>query len=202
MTKASLTTTNSHISLMAIPTQQRLLSLLAIVALIGAGGAVYWSTSDLGSGASASQRDNTAGTELDLSDSDATDSSDWSLALRSPLYDPPPKAEPAPRQVPTTKPKTKPPARPSLNMTLVGTIIDSDGSLAIIADQNGKFDVKGEGDSLELSPPGVRIGQIGSETITLEYEGATSTIRLEKEKQNNKPAGNGNGRIRNRRRIP
>lgn len=201
MTKASLTTTNSRISLMAIPTQQRLLSLLAIVALIGAGGAIYWSTSDLASGVSASQRDKTAGTELDFADSSGAENSDWSLALRSPLYDPPPKADPAPRQVPT-KPKTKPPARPSLNMTLVGTIIDSDGSLAIIADQNGKFDVKGEGDSLELSPPGVRIGQIGSETITLEYEGATSTIRLEKEKQNNKPVGNGNGRNRNRRRIP
>ena len=138
---------------------------------------------------------------VDVSESTSSRDTDWSLSLRSPLYDPPPKPKPvAPRQIPKSKPKPKPPSRPALNMTLVGTIIDAEGSLAIIADQSGKFDIKGEGDSLELSPSGVRIGQIESETITLEYQGATSTIRLEK--KDVKPAANGGGRNRNRRRIP
>ena len=43
---------------------------------------------------------------------------------------------------------------------LVGTIIQAEQSLAIVADATGEFDVKGIGESLELSPQGITVEQL------------------------------------------
>ena len=131
------------------------------------------------------------------------DEIDLARSLRGPLYDPPPPPIAAPQVRPTPRPKPTP-TLPPLNLTLVGTIIDSEQSLAIIADAAGNFDVKGVGDSLELTPAGVRIGQIESEVITLEYQGRESTIRLDRDRLDRevsqRPGGagrQGNNRRRN-----
>lgn len=175
--------------------QQRLLYAIAILCLVGTAGAVYWSTAAIGTAEVSSPRPTT--TDLPAAPSasvaEVTPGQSIARSLRAPLYDPPPSKPPPKKTVRQTPPPK--PVKPKLKLTLVGTIIDANGSLAIIEDAQGKFDVKGEGDSLELTPAGVRIGQIDSDQITLQYQGAESTIRLEK-KNAAKPSSNrrNNGR--------
>ncbi len=188
---------------MDIATQQRLLSCLAGTFLLGTIGAVYWSAAAIepaGVAGRPAGKQPVIGEEPVVSAPPA-DNTRLAMPLRGTLYDPP---EPKPTPPPTVKvqPKTTPPpSKPKLNLTLVGTIIQSDQSLAIIADESGKFDVKGVGEPLELSPLGVRIQKIESEQITLQYQGDESTIRLEK-KSSGPKGGGGGRRANNRRRIP
>jgi hypothetical protein len=174
-----------------IAAQQRLLYAIAGSFLLGTTGAVYWSTSAIAPAAVTVDRraNSPAVTGREPAPTPAAGADDDLLrSLRAPLYDPPPTPPTAPTNArPVPRPKPTPP--PRLNLTLVGTIIDPDQSLAIIADADGNFDVKGVGDSLELKPAGVRIGQIESEAITLQYQGKESTIRLEKEAS--RPTGGG-----------
>ena len=69
---------------------------------------------------------------------------------------------------------------PKLNLTLVGTIIDSKGRLAIITDPSGKFDIKAAGEALELSPEGVTITKIASDQVTLSYQGKPWEVTLDR----------------------
>jgi type II secretory pathway component PulC len=89
-----------------------------------------------------------------------------------------------------------------LDVTLVGTIIESDQSLAIVADSSGKFDIKGVGESLELSPQGMTVKTIESERVTLQFQGRQSTVELDRSTKTAKAAkGDGGGkRGSNRRR--
>ena len=84
------------------------------------------------------------------------------MLLRSPLEDPPP-VQPR-REPPKAVPVKKPP--PQLNFTLLATMIDSQRSLATIADAS-KSDIKGVGETLSLSPAGVTIVSIESGQVTL-----------------------------------
>jgi hypothetical protein len=195
---------------MDIAAQQRMLYAIAGICLLGATGAVYWSTSDISPLRVAIDRRESGlpATNVDAMRARANgDEIDLARSLRGPLYDPPPPIA-APQIRPTPRPKPTP-TLPPLNLTLVGTIIDPDQSLAIIADAAGNFDVKGVGDSLELTPAGVRIGHIESEVITLEYQGRESMIRLDRDRLDRdrldrevsqRPAGvgrQGNNRRRN-----
>ena len=64
-------------------------------------------------------------------------------SVRGPLYDsPPPKPKPKPKPTPRPTPRPEPPP-PRLEFKLVGTIIESGQSLAMIEDAEGNFDVKG-----------------------------------------------------------
>ena len=115
--------------------------------------------------------------------------------LRQPLYDP----EPTPPAPPQPKPPAVPRAKlgPKLDLSLVGTIIESNKSLAIIADPNGGFDVKGVGEMLEIAPDGIVITSIQSGQVTLEHQGKTTTLSLERKQKTNKaPNGNRNNRKR------
>ena len=118
-------------------------------------------------------------------------------ALRRPLFDPPPPPPPAPEPKPEPKPKVveKPstPRPPALEVTLVGTIIEAEQSLAIVADANGDFDVKGIGESLELSPQGITIETIEPERVTLSFQGRESTIELDRSAAAERPARNRTG---------
>ena len=104
--------------------------------------------------------------------------------LRAPLYDP----EPPP--VSPTKPKPPavdiPKTGPRLDWSLIGTIIETNNSLAIIADANGGFDVKGVGETLELAPDGIVITSIQAEQVVLNHQGKTTTLSLERKQKKNK----------------
>jgi type II secretory pathway component PulC len=115
--------------------------------------------------------------------------------LRGPLYDPepPPAAPPQPKPPVVPRPKVG----PKLDLSLVGTIIEPNNSLAIIADANGEFDVKGVGETLELAPDGLVITSIESEQVTLKHQGKTATLSLDRKQKKNKST---NGNRTNRKR--
>jgi type II secretory pathway component PulC len=117
--------------------------------------------------------------------------------LRRPLYDPPapPPARPPKPPTPVVAPAARP--SPQLDVTLVGTIIEAENSLAILADSTGKFDVKGVGESLELSTEGITVQGIESEQVTLQYQGRRSTVTLDRSR---KKAGSSGNREKKRRR--
>lgn len=164
---------------MNLDTQRRCLSLLAAALLVGSTGFIAWSLSDVGEIAAKAEVGN-----ADLKLSQAVEPiqspiEDFSgMSLRQPLYDPPPQpAKPTPRAAP---PIARQPKQPSIDVTLVGTIIQSDDRLAILADAAGNFDVKGIGDSLELEPIGMTIEEIESESVTLQWNDRQSVIRLDR----------------------
>lgn len=179
---------------MDITTQRRCLTTLAGGLLIGAAGAIGWSFSGIDDSSPTPQQSapqiTPQTTDLD-SGNEASDAM-LQIALRRPLTDPPP---PKPRVV---KPRVipAPPMPPALKLTLVGTIIDSDNSLAIIADSAGEFDVKGVGESLELTPKGVSVTSIESEQVEVQYQGKKSTFKLNREVKSKalKPARSGKPR--------
>ena len=179
--------------------QQRLLYAIAGSCLLGAAGAVYWSAAGIAATDLTSSRSSGDGSvAVDDQQNSETTPGDAELtrSLRGPLYDPPPPDPPKPPVA--REPAPKPPARkPKLELTLVGTIIDSDQSLAIVSDATGKFDIKGVGDSLELTPEGVQIQEIASEQVKLEYQGNESTLRLEKIEKPPAAGKRGNNRRRN-----
>lgn len=184
---------------MSVTAQQRLLYLLAGTCLVAAAWVVYWSMAEF----PPPRQADSGATDQQPGFSSASGSSsrsdvDLARPLRGPLYDPPPQP---PRKPPVAKPvrKPQPAPPPKLNFTLVGTIIDDDQRLAIIADAKGNFDVKGVGEALELQPAGVRIDQIEQEEISVEFEGVESKLRLDRDV---KPAAGstrgGGNRRRNR----
>lgn len=174
---------------MDLSTQRRCLGAITGGLLLGAVGAVAWSFSGIDpsdinprSRSIRPRRADTAAVERRvLEDRIAAQS------LRAPLYDPPPPpvraADAAPRREPAS-----PPTAP-LEVTLVGTIIQTDQNLAILADSSGKFDVKGIGETLELSPQGITVENIKSEQVTLRFQGRQSTLQLDRRVR--KPLGAG-----------
>lgn len=166
--------------------QRRCLTGLAGGLLLGAIGAGAWSLSGLPQ-PQASSPTNTQIGILPPSEDATTGEASFdpgllAMSLRDPLEDPkpvPPRREPPPRVVPPRKP----PAAPKLNLTLLATIIDSQKSLAIIADASAMFEVKGVGESLELSPPGVSIVSIESGQVTLAHNGKESTLIVDKKRK-------------------
>ncbi len=117
----------------------------------------------------------------------------WSRPYQRPLVDPPPPAPvplPKPaapvRQAPQPVP---PPAPPDPQVQLVGTIIEQGRSIAIITDQTGKIDMKGEGETLNLSPGDIRIDRIDSQEVAVTYCGHQLTLTMQKSSSAPKPKG-------------
>ena len=184
---------------MDLVTQRRCLTGLAGALLAGTAGAIAWSVSAIElpeTSASMSPSTNLpAAVPSGVSDSAVDDARFDSLELRSPLYDPSPPQRPV---VKPPRPVTPPaPKKPTLSVTLVGTVIDNDGRLAILADPSGKFDVKGVGESLELTPDGMTVKKIESESVTLEYNGRTLNVPLDRSLK--KRGGSGNRANKRRR---
>lgn len=187
---------------MTINTQRNALIALTIVLLVAAAAVGSWSFSSLDDSARGIVR----GTGDSLAEvapsADPLSDFDPALAsrlLRGPLYDPPP-PRPQPKPTPAPEPPPPPPP-PKLELTLVGTIIGSAQSLAIIADADGNFDVKGAGEELEFEsddiPNGITVERIESEQVTLDVQGRSTTVTLNREKQ---ARGGGGNRANNRRR--
>jgi hypothetical protein len=169
---------------MDINNQRRCLNALTAAMIAGACGGGYWAVSEIDVSA-ADQVRGGAGTPLVLPIDDDSQESKSPLAMRSlrgPLYDPPTVAQrpptPAPKPPPTPPPRVE--SKPRLDLRLVGTIINADRSVAIVSDASGNLDVKGRGETLELSPPGITIDAIDSQAITLSYQGRQSTIELDR----------------------
>ncbi len=184
---------------MDLTTKRRSLVATAAGMMVGAAGAIGWSLSGIEPNEShlRSPRANVPSVTVPENVSRPFDAKIARRSLRGPLYDPPPR--PTQRVIPTTP--TPPPTTPSLDMILVGTIIDSDDKFAIVADATGKFDVKGVGQLLELSPQGVTIEEIESEHVTLQYGGRQSRVGLDRSKNGkaNKGVNRGNNRRRDNR---
>ena len=176
--------------------QRRVLYLVTTIAILGSCAMIYWATAGL-----PDYQPNTmivTSDERASSEEGSTDQRKPSIVkreLRGPLYDPPPKPVVPKPVVPKQTPK--PPPKPKLNWTLVGTLIESGSSVAIVADETGEFDVKGEGDSLELEPQGVQIKSITAEQVTLAFRGAETTLSLDK-----KPRKGGSPKRNQNRRRP
>jgi len=185
---------------MEVKRQQRYLSLAAACLLALAAIVVIWSVSAIEESdqSIASGRRNPVIGLSELEPADQAHSAGMvTRPLRTPLYDPPAKPQPPPE--PTKPPAPQPKPAPKLNLTLVGTIIEADQSLAIIADATGQFDVKGVGEALEISPAGIVIAEIEAEWVKLKYRGQSAQLQLERSK--GKTKGNGGNRNNNRRRA-
>lgn len=94
---------------------------------------------------------------------------------------PPPKTTPAPIAASTPPPPT------TLNLTLVGTLKENGRGFAILEDSTSKFDVKGVGEALELTPAGVTIKNIQAGEVTVMFQGRESVLTIDKSKS--KPDG-------------
>lgn len=186
--------------MMNIKTQRHTLIGITIALVVATCGVVAWSFSSLElSSSPATRRGGGAADEL-VPDSNSLPTLDDAIAsrsLRGPLYDPPPPT-PRPKPVPRPVPKPTPAPPPSLDFTLVGTIIQSAQSLAIIEDASGNFDIKGEGESLELTPRGITVQRVESEKVTLDWQGRMATVKLERSEASRKNVGRGSNRRRNR----
>ncbi|WP_201743749.1 type II secretion system protein N [Roseiconus nitratireducens] len=172
--------------------QRRLIRALTAALLAIAGGSALWSVSDAGSESitgtdavavqipSSSASNGRLPRSADATNDPAVTTMDWSLPLQQPLVDPPPPkpSPPPPRVTPTPKPKPSPPPQPELGWTLEGTILDDDRSVAILTDRDGKTDIRGVGETVQLHPPGVTVRAIESDVVTLDREGRPSTVKL------------------------
>jgi type II secretory pathway component PulC len=171
---------------MDLTTQRRLLTTMTAGFLAVAAGGLVWSsrgideTADPLARATGSSIARQASVPSPLSTgSTAKANMDFSLPLQRPLVDPP-EPPPPPRPSPVVKRPPKPPVKKTnLDWTLTGTIIDADRSVAILTDAAGKTDIRGTGEEVELSPPGVLVRSIASDAVTLEVRGRESTLRLE-----------------------
>jgi len=189
---------------MDVITQRRCLTAVAGGLLAGAVGAIGWTFSALPDPPPPPQASMLRGTPSPAEESARPafegDSQMLALSLRRPLVDPPPQRQtppPPPPPVVRETPPRKPLAAPKLEFTLLGTIIDSQRRLAIIADPTGNFDIKGVGETLELSPLGVAIEQIESDQVTLTYEGQQTAFHVDKTRKAGTVRGpNPRGRIR------
>jgi len=87
------------------------------------------------------------------------------LALRRPLYDPPP-------------PKVEVKQLPPLQIELLGTVIEPENSLAIIRSEQGSIAYKRVGDSLGPDGSAANIQEIEQDSIILKREEERITIRV------------------------
>lgn len=190
--------------LMDLKTQRWCLHITAAGLFAGAAGILAWSLADIENEVRVNAAASSVTPPSPAGSDDAERNGDASLAsrlLRQALYDPPPPpVQPTPPPAPKVV-RPVPTAEPKPEVTLVGTIIEPEQRLAIVADATGEFDVKGIGEALELTPAGMTIVQIDSEQITLRYQGRQSTIELDRSaKDTGGAAGNrGGGRRRNNR---
>lgn len=104
------------------------------------------------------------------------------IRLQRPLYDPPKPKPVVPkivRQPPAPKPKPIPqPVAPKVELSLLGTLIENDRAVAIVADANGVIDQKRIGDTLNLQPSGVVVEDIQSGAVVVSHKGKRLTFSI------------------------
>jgi hypothetical protein len=183
---------------MELRQQRQYLTLATACLLAFSAAVVFWSVSAI----TESTPNSPIVPSREIPDSETTSKSAFAIPaamtmrqLRAPLYDtePDPPSPPKPIRPAAPRPKTV----PKLQLTLVGTILESGKSLAIITDINGRFDVKGVGETLEIDPNGIVITNIQAEQVTLMHRSQPTVLTLvRKQKKNNGSSGNRNNRKR------
>lgn len=88
-----------------------------------------------------------------------------------------PKAEPPPERRSVTATR----AAQSLDIALLGTILEQGRSKAILVGPDGEIELKGVGDSLDITPAGVEVKEIQFASVTLLYRGQTVKLEVESE---------------------
>ncbi len=183
---------------MDITNQRRCLTTIAGGLLVGTAGAIGWSLSGIDTSSPITKvgQGQQVQAAIGSDDPQPFDERIAAQTLRGPLYDSP---LPADRSKPKPTP-TPTPQQPILDLTLVGTIIEANQSIAILSDSAGQFDVKGIGESLELLPAGVTVQNIEAEQVTLQYQGRQSTVQLDRstKKSGGGARPRGNNRRKNR----
>lgn len=159
---------------MSLKTKRLLLRLLALVFFAGAGG-IFVSDPF----ASISDADRSRGLGLQTSAVDAEQVSGppmilkfeevWGKQLQRVLFDPPP---PPPQVI------EKPPP-PPLNVKLVGTMIDSANSQAIIQDQKQNVYFRSLGEAVTPAHPATTIEEILPNAITVRQQDDLTTLNIE-----------------------
>lgn len=185
---------------MDITTQRRFLTGAAGGLLVGTAAAIGWSLSGIDTPSPLSdvgQQGRVQPATPAIVKSQSFEQRMAARPLRAPLYDPPPAPVPTKEQ-----PVPAAPPQPQLDLTLVGTIIEENRSIAILSDASGQFDVKGIGESLELTPPGVTVESIESEQVTLQFQDGESVesvvVQLDRSLKKSGKTPRGNNRRRNR----
>lgn len=100
------------------------------------------------------------------------DASLWDIPLQRPLID----VEKAKKKIP----RPRPPARPAPQVRLLGTIIESGRSFAVLLSAGRRIEVRQEGDTLEWIQPALRVLTIESDAVTLGDDKQKTTLRLPK----------------------
>ncbi|MEM9828139.1 MAG: hypothetical protein AAF958_16220, partial [Planctomycetota bacterium] len=152
-------------------TQRRLVWLAAAACVASSLGCIEWVAGPLPEAVDVNRRSPQAAGPITIRNQDVRAGASlaaFDRTLRGPLMEipePNPKIVRRPAPKPST-PKPKPKPAPRINWTLVGTIAGPAGSVAIVSDSSGQFDISGEGESPALSPAGVTITKIDSDRIT------------------------------------
>jgi len=185
---------------MELRQQRQYLTLATACLLAFSAAVVFWSISEI----TESTPSSPVVPSGEISDSETISKSAFTIPaamtmrqLRAPLYDTEPDPPKPPKPIRPAAPLPRP--VPKLQLTLVGTIIESGKSLAIITDINGQFDVKGVGDTLEIDPNGIVITNIQAEQVTLMHRSQSTVLTLERTQKKNKGSG---GNRNNRKRGP
>jgi hypothetical protein len=101
----------------------------------------------------------------------------WRRRLASPLYEPPPvKPVETIRQVPTAKKKNK---QERLALRLIGTVLESGQSQAIVADSRGNIVLRGVGETLKMATGSGRVERIELNQVTLSLGDDTLILKMQ-----------------------
>lgn len=90
--------------------------------------------------------------------------------LQSPLYDPPP--EPVAVEEASPEPVRLPP----LQITLLGTIVEPDRTVAMFATQGGHIELTRIGQTVSNAPNGPKVIGITADEVVVEYDGQQRTM--------------------------
>ena len=164
--------------------QTRTLLHLASASLFAASaGVAYWGFTPIQQGdstqASRNRPTQQAAGEKAASEDAPNIASHWNLKLRGPIQDPPkPKPKPLVIKPLSKQPAGVPVAQPKLDITLVGTILESGHGVGIFADADGKYDRKSVGEVLSLEPKGIRVEKIDANGATISLRGRKTTLQI------------------------
>ncbi len=99
----------------------------------------------------------------------------WQRRLEAPLYAPLPGT--SPRKDRTTLKKNKRSA--PLGLRLIGTLLESGKSLAMLADADGNIHLRGVGETFNLESGIVEVDRIELQQVTLSIDDRTLTLKMQ-----------------------
>lgn len=107
------------------------------------------------------------------------------LQLGAPLHDPPEPEEDVEPEIPDEEPFEEPemaeeedPEPPGMGLRVIGTVLEAGRSMAIVADEDGGLQVKGEGEKIETEIGTGEIERIEYDQITILLDGEKQTLTM------------------------